>query len=473
MSCLYRLKSCKISAQKTGMATIADTLYTHLLKNSGSVEKSLSMVNAKLDAQCVAEVLNRCKPNQSHLGIRFFIWAGLQSRYKHSAYMYKKASLAINQNPQIIFDVIRSYESEGYIVTAKTFKEVLRLCKEVPHDGMADVALRVLRKMEQLNLCADTPTYNIVISLCCKKGDIEMAENLIREIGFKDLYPDMITYMTMIQGFCNVGQPENAYSMLKDMSAQGCSPNSVVYTAILNGLCKLGNMERAMELWEEMKKEGGSCSPNVITYTSLVQSFSKKGKWTEALHILDRMKEHGCSANHVTVSTLIHSLCAEGRVKEAYSLIDKFVGEHGVSYDDGYNSLVIELIRMGNFDEAEKLFRVMLVGALELDSLACSLLLKELCLKERMLDGFLLLEEIENARCIVTIDSDVYCNLLVGLFHQSHLVEATRLAKIMVKKSILLTAPYKDSAIVDILRKSGEKDLVKCLTELCERNTEN
>ncbi|XP_028807316.1 pentatricopeptide repeat-containing protein At5g47360-like [Neltuma alba] len=451
--CLARLKNYKFSIQKVGLASVADALYSHLHNNSCSVEKSLSMENAKLDAQCVAQVLDRCFPTQPHLGIRFFIWAGLQSGYKHSAYMYKKASVAINRNPQVILDVILSYESEGYFVTTKIFKEVLRLCKEAQHADTVNVALWLLRKMEELNLCADTTVFNIVISLCCKAGDIKTAENLIKEMSCKNLYPDMITYMTMIQGFCKAGQLESAYSMLKDMKLHGCSPNSVVYTALLNGFCGYGSMERAMELWEEMKEEGGDCSPNVVTYTSLIQSFSKKGKWKEALQILDRMRDLGCSANHVTVSKLIDSLCSEGRVEEAYRLCDK-VREHEVSYEDCYNSLVIALMRTENFEEAERLFRVMVAGSLKPDSLACSLVLKELCSKGRVLDGFLWLEEIVNAGCIITIDSDIYCVLLVGLYEQSHLIEAKKLAEIMLKKSIVPRAPY-NKGVIEILRNSG------------------
>lgn len=445
------------------MASVADTLYSHLHKSSGSIEKSLSMENAKLDAHCVTQVLDKCFPTQPHLGIRFFIWAGLQSRYKHSAYMYKKASVAVNENPLVILDLIRSYESEGYLVTAKTFKELLRLCKEVQHADMANVSLWLLRKMEELNLHADTPMFNIVISFCCKTGDMKMAENLIREMSCKDLYPDMITYMTMIEGFCNAGQLENAYSMLKDMKSHGCSTNSVVYTALLNGFCRFGSMERAMELWEEMKKEGGDCNPNVVTHTCLIQSFCKKGKWKEALQILDRMRDLGCSANYVTVSTLIDSLCNEGNVEEAYRLCDK-VREHGISHEDCYNSLVIALMRTENFEEAERLFRVMLASSLKPDSLACSLLLKELCLMGRVQDSFFLLEEIDNSGCIITIDSDIYCILLLGLCEQSHLIEAKKLAEIMLQKSVVLRAPYNEG-VIEILRNSGEADLVERLTE--------
>ena len=121
------------------------------------------------------------------------------------------------------------------------------------------------------------------------------------------------------------------------------------------------------------------------------------------------------------------------------------------------------LFRSMRREEAEKLFKEMLAGDVRLDTLASSLLLKELCMKDRILDGFYLLEAIENKGCLSSIDSDIYSILLIGLCQRSHLKEATKLAKIMLKKSVLLRPPHKYAAI-DILIKSGEKDLVNQLT---------
>ena len=417
------------------------------------------MVKPKLDSQSIIQVLNTCPPQ---LGVRFFVWAGFQSGYRHSSYMYTKASnlLRIHHNPQIIRDVIESYEAEGSLVTVNMFREVLKLCKEA---RLADMALWVLRKMEDtFNLHADTVMYNLVIRLCCKKGDIETALKLTSEMSSNGLCPDLITYMAIVEGFSNAGRSEEAYSVLKVMRLHGCSPNLVILSAILDGFCRSGSMERALELLDEMEK-GGVCTPNVVTYTSVIQSFCKRGQWKEALDILDRMKAFGCHANHVTVFTLVESLCAGGHVEQAYGLFDKFVVEHGVSYGDFYSSLVISLIRIKKLEEAEKLFKEMLAGDVRLDTLASSLLLKELCMKDRILDGFYLLEAIENKGCLSSIDSDIYSILLIGLCQRSHLKEATKLAKIMLKKSVLLQPPHKDAAI-DILIKSGEKDLVNQLT---------
>lgn len=376
--------------------------------------------------------------------------------------MYTKASnlLRIHHNPHIIRDVVQSYESEGCLVTVNMFRELLKLCKEAQ---LADVALWLLRKMDStFNLHADTVMYNVVIRLCCKKGDLQMADNLISEMGSNRLSPDLITFMALVEGFCKAGRSEDAYSLLKVMRLHGCSPNLVIVSAILDGFCRSGSTERALELLDEMEKSQ-DCSPNAVTYTSLIQSFCKRGQWTQALDILDRMAAFGCHANHVTVFTFVESLCAEGRVEQAYGLIDKFVVEHGVSYGDCYSSLVISLIRIKKLEEAEKLFKELLAGDVRPDTLASSLLLKGLCMKERVLDGFYLLEAIDNKGYLSSIDPDIYSILLIDLCQRSHLIEATKLAKIMLKRSVELQPPYKDGAI-NILIKFGEKDLVNQLT---------
>ncbi|KAI4354546.1 hypothetical protein L6164_003398 [Bauhinia variegata] len=464
LSCLNRLKNRSFSTQQIGTASAADILYSHLHKSNGSLEQSLSTVKAKLDSQSVLEVLHRCSPKQSLMGIKFFIWAGLQSSYRHSSYTYRKACnlFCISQNPQIISDVIESYGAEGSLVTVKTFRVVLKLCEEAQ---LADEALWVLRKMAEFNLLADTTMYNIVIRLYCKKGNVEMAGKLMKEMGLKDLYPDIITYMTMIEGFCDASQLEDACLMLKVMRDSGYSPNSVVYSTLLNGFCRSGSMERALELLGEMEKEGGNYSPSVITYTSLIQSFAKKGQWTEALLILDRMKAFGCSANRVTASTLIERLCVVGRVEEAHKLIDKLVTEHGTSYSDCCSSLLIALIKTKKLEAAEKLFREMLAGDVRPDSFACSLFLKELLKEDRVLDGFFLLNKIVDKGYLSSIDSDVYRILLVGLCRHNHLMEAAKLARITLKKSIVLRSPYSES-VIDFLKNSGEIDLANQLTGL-------
>ena len=449
----------------TATASSAEQFYTHLQRNgTNNVEKTLSTVNVPLDSKCVTDVLHRCQPNQSQMGLRFFIWAGLQSNYRHSSFMYSKACelLHINRNPGVVVDVVEGYRVDGVVVSPKVFKVVLNLCRG---GRLANEALWVLRKMKEFGLQADTTAYNVVIRLFCEKGDMDMAEELMNEMGLSDLYPDMITHVAMIKGFSNVGRLENACGLVKLMRGHGCVPNAVVYSTLLDGVCRFGSMERALELLGEMEKEGGDCSPNVVTYTSVIQSFCEKGQTMEALEILDRMEAFGCAPNRVTVSCLINHLCMEGCVEKAYKVIDKVVAGGSVSYGDCYSSLIVSLVKFQKLEEAEKLFRKMLAGGVKPDSLACSILIRKLCLEGRVLDGFCLSDEIEKFEFITSIDSDLYSILLVGLCQQRHSMEAAKLARLMLKKGIRLKASYFDS-IVGHLKKFEDEELVKHLSKI-------
>nr|POE62026.1 pentatricopeptide repeat-containing protein [Quercus suber] len=420
------------SPTATATASSAEQFYTHLQRNgTNNIEKTLSTVNVPVDSKCVTDVLHRCQPNQSQMGLR--------------------------------------------------------------GGRLANEALWVLRKMKEFGLQADTTAYNVVIRLFCEKGDMDMAEELMNEMGLSDLYPDMITHVAMIKGFCNVGRLEDACGLVKLMRGHGCVPNAVVYSTLLDGVCRCGSMERALELLGEMEKEGGDCSPNVVTYTSVIQSFCEKGQTMEALEILDRMEAFGCAPNRVTsfcekgqtmealeildrmeafgcapnrvtVSCLINHLCMGGCVEKAYKVIDKVVAGGSVSYGDCYSSLIVSLVKFQKLEEAEKLFRKMLAGGVKPDGLACSILIRKLCLEGRVLDGFCLSDEIEKFEFITSIDSDLYSILLVGLCQQSHSMEAAKLARLMLKKGIRLKASYFDS-IVGHLKKFEDEELVEHLTK--------
>ncbi|KDP39911.1 hypothetical protein JCGZ_03442 [Jatropha curcas] len=471
ISSLSRFVSLSITPQTSKFSmshfttSLSDALYTHLQKNPNNTERALNSIKPKLDSICVNEVLDKCSlDSYFQIGLRFFIWAGYQSNYRHSSFMYSRACqlFKIKQNPQVVLNLIEAYRAEKCVVSVKTFKIVLNLCKE---GRLANEALLVLRKMPEFDLRADTNVYNIVIRLFCDKGNMDMAQKLMEEMGLIDLYPDMVTYISMIKGFSDVGRLDEASRLFKLMRGHGCLPNVVAYSTLLDGILRFGTVERALELLEEMEKDGGDCSPNLLTYTSVIQNLCEKGGSLDAFAILDRMEAFGCAPNRVTVSTFIKGLCMDGHVEEAYKLIDRVVVGGSVSYGDCCSSLVVCLIRIKKVEEAEKLFRRILVSGARPDGLASSFMIRELCLENRVLDGYCLYDEIEKIGCLSSIDSDIYSVLLVGLCQQSHSMEAAKLARSMLEKGIRLKPPYVNK-IADHLKKFGDMELFTRLSSI-------
>lgn len=437
----------------------AHIYWTHLQKDVPNIERTLDRVKIKLDPLCLISVLQISADfNQPLLGLRFFIWAGLQPSYGHSLYMYNKACnlLRIDRNPEIIYDVVHAYWTERCSVTVKTFKVVLCLCKEA---RLANEGLWVLRRMKEFGCGVNTVAYNVVIRSFCYVGNVEEAVRLVREMGSTGNFPDMITYGAIVKCYVDGGRLDEAFGLFRGMKAHGCVPNTVLYSILIDGVCRFGSFEKALELLCEMENGGKSCRPNAVTYTAVIQSLCEGGRSVTALSVLDRMKASGCSPNKITLRTLINGLCVEGNVDDAYKLIERVVEVGDLSVGECYSSLVVCLLWVGKFEEAEKVFRILLVGGVNPDGLASSHLLRGLCLKGRILDGFRLHKDIEILGSVSGIDSDIYSLLLAGLIENNYLVEAENLAGLMSERDIQLKPPYLEH-VVDYLKSSGKSELL-------------
>nr|XP_043622256.1 pentatricopeptide repeat-containing protein At5g47360-like [Erigeron canadensis] len=425
-----------------------ENCWTHLQKNDPNIEKTLTrIVGSNLNASCVKELIKRCSLGSKYYvsGLRFFVWAGIQGGgggYKHSSYMYNIACkhFKIHKNPNLIKEVVEAYRVDKCVVSVKSFKIVLSLCKEAK---IGDEGLWVFRKMSDFGCRPDTTAYNVVIRLLCETGRVDEGLKLMEEMKVVGCYPDMVTFVTLVKGFCDLGKVEDAYRLFEVMDGQGCLANVVAYSALLDGYCRVGNLEKGLDLLKEMENKGGACAPTVVTYTTMIHGFCEKGRTNEALTILDRMELCGCAPNRVTISTLIDGLCKEEQVEEAYKLVDRFFAKESVSKSECYSSLVVTLMRVGKFGEAEKVFRRMLVSGLKPDGASCSELLKRLCLKEqRVLDAFTLLTEIEKLGFVTSIDSEICSIMMKGLWTKKHSLEASKLAMLMAQNKILLKPSY-------------------------------
>ncbi|CAI9764210.1 unnamed protein product [Fraxinus pennsylvanica] len=379
----------------TTSSPAAEKFLTNLLENRSNTEKVLESVKAKLDAPCISEVLKRCAVNEPQLGLR----------------------------------------------EAKNEK----------------LGLWVLRKMKEFNCRPDTVAYNVVIRLVVEKGRLDEAMGLMKEMGLIDLYPDMITYVSMIKGFCDVGRLEDACQLIKSMKGHGCVPNTVVYSALLDGVCKHGSLENALDILGKMEKEDEECRPNVVTYSAVIKGFVEKGRVMEALRVLDRMEDSGLQPNRVTITALIDGLCKEGCVEDVRKVIDRVCGgsEQHVKF---YGLLVVSLCRIGKTKEAEKIFGMMIISGMKPNDLVLSSIIKAIVLEGRALDGFGLFDSLENSGHFPATDSEIYSIILAGLCEKSHLVEAAKLANLMVERRIKLKPPYVQN-IVEYLKNYGEEDL--------------
>ncbi|KAH9325873.1 hypothetical protein KI387_006051 [Taxus chinensis] len=424
-----------------------------LLKKGSApnIERALGKINFQLKSSCVEKVLLRCAGNKI-LGLRFFIWAVQQPPFKPTYFLYKTACrvLGVIQEPAMLIQVLADMRKEGRVVSIKTFRILINLCKE---GRLLEEALELLDHMKDLTCTPDIPIYNTVIHLLCESRRMDMAKVIFYQMLELGVSPDVITYSTLIKGFANVGQLEDAQMLFDEMREHGCFPSIVTYTILLNSYCKAGCPEKGLELLDEMFQK--QYAPNVVTYTALIQSFCKAGRIKEALELFDRMITCGCSPNTVTYNILVNALCMEGKLDDADKLMEKMIKGGHLPKDQCHNSFMIELLRANKVEEAENLLRNMLVSGISPNGLAYNTLIKVLCLVGRYSNALDWYHKMENMYC--SLELEVCSILLRGLCHHGYEDEVENVLEGMVEKGILLEISTFD-AIIRHLNKAGRHE---------------
>ncbi|TKW12084.1 hypothetical protein SEVIR_5G013300v4 [Setaria viridis] len=330
------------------------------------------------------------------------------------------------------------------------------------HAGLFAASLAVLRHMRSFSLVPDAACFHHALRAAGSASDVSTVLEIMSGSGASPTVPVIVTAVHKLAAYGNF---EGARRLIDKMPDFGCVPNVVVYTALLDGMCSFGNVDGAVKLIEEMEGSGlgPNCAPNVVTYTCLVKCLCGEGRVAEALGVPDRMSDRGVMPNRVFVRTLVEGVCTERRVADAYDVVERVVGDGGVSSGQCYNVLLICLWRVGMAAEAEGLAQRMMKKGVQLTPLAGSSMVRELCVRKRLLDACHWLGMLEENG--VLCDSDVYGTLLLGLCEEGHVHEASALGRKVVKREIHIEASYAER-LVELLKQFGDEELASLLLGL-------
>ena len=130
--------------------------------------------------------------------------------------------------------------------------------------------------------------------------------------------PDVVVYSSLVSACEKRGMLDDAKRIIKDMRAAGIKPNVVTYNSYIRCTARKMKLDDALEAYEEMKKEG--LKPDVITYSSMIAVYGSLGDHRSALHMFEEMKRRSIRANHITYNSLISACEKAGRWDAAFAV---------------------------------------------------------------------------------------------------------------------------------------------------------
>ncbi|MQL96915.1 hypothetical protein Taro_029593 [Colocasia esculenta] len=216
-------------------------------------------------------------------------------------------------------------------------------------EGYMDDGLKLMEGMNDAGIPSDLIMYNTLIDGLCRKGDTNLALEVLKKMRVKKncCKPDVVTYSIIINRLCEEGSLDGALRLIGEMDACCIWPDVVMYTSMIKGLCRRGNSSMALELLKKMEMQD-SCKPDVVTYNTVIEGLCEEGHVDDALRLFQDMNAGGIASNAVTYNILVKYLCRMGNTAIAVGLAMQ-CDYH--TFDITLDALIDKLRKQGSTDD--------------------------------------------------------------------------------------------------------------------------
>lgn len=162
---------------------------------------------------------------------------------------------------------------EGVEPTARLMNGMLKVCAKV---GSSDRAQHWFGKMRlKYGVSPDAVSYNIMLGLYAKAGDIASAEDLLKKMGRSGHGADNISFNALIRACAKAKEPEQAERWLLRMDRQRLEPDLASFNATLQACEQGDDLARLWRVRELMQASG--TRPDAVTFLSLALPYARRG----------------------------------------------------------------------------------------------------------------------------------------------------------------------------------------------------
>ncbi|CAK9096339.1 Pentatricopeptide repeat-containing protein At5g61990 [Durusdinium trenchii] len=161
-------------------------------------------------------------------------------------------ALASNNDADGAYEVIQEALADpqtANLVNAVTYSSVL---KSFNHQKRFHRVWDVYDEMIRQKVEFSVTTYNALLDVCARSGEIARAEPLLKDMAQQGISPNIITYGTVIKAYCSANRLDQAFAVLSEMQANtDLHPDEVTYNTLLDGCARYGLFDRGLEVLAE------------------------------------------------------------------------------------------------------------------------------------------------------------------------------------------------------------------------------
>merc|ERR1719271_1792011 len=164
-------------------------------------------------------------------------------------------------------------------------------------------------------------TFNALIDVCARQGDVDRAAQLFRDMCSLGVSPDLITYSTVIKGYCVQGDLEQAIQLFTLMRKRGIQPDAILFNSILVKLYgRAQDLDTALRHVDTMPAKYGFVANDQV-YTCLVAACANCGRMAQAYEVFRKLASPDAKA----FTTVINGALKHNDVSGALQFLERGV----------------------------------------------------------------------------------------------------------------------------------------------------
>ncbi|MQM01999.1 hypothetical protein Taro_034763 [Colocasia esculenta] len=200
----------------------------------------------------------------------------------YTALLHAYAGAKLVEKAESLFERIK--ESSVPLSTL-AYNEIMTLYVSI---GQADKVILVAEELRNSSVSSDLFTYNLWISACAYKMDIDGIRKILDEMCCDpNCNSDWKTYVQLTDIYISTCHLKNTMNSL--VEADDTKPKWITYDFLVILYTALGNKERVDEIWKSLQLTSQNMSTR--SYVCIISSYLTLGHLKEVAEILDEWKQ--------------------------------------------------------------------------------------------------------------------------------------------------------------------------------------
>ncbi|KAF9301906.1 hypothetical protein BGZ74_006127 [Mortierella antarctica] len=162
------------------------------------------------------------------------------------------------------------------------------------------------------NRPTDSKTYSIMITGCCKQGNLTDALYYFREMTRFNIEPDAVIYSRLIQLYLQHHQLDNAQQMLRRMRDAKMAVSVQTFTMLMGYLSDTKDFRGALRYYQQMLDAG--VQPDCHCYTVLINTQIRAKNFAGCERAYETMIKAGVKPTLQTYTSMIHVHSLQGNI---------------------------------------------------------------------------------------------------------------------------------------------------------------